>query len=675
MGLWACAGEAELADDGGLDCPASQASGLHLLPFGPLTQEVFTGSKAKLSVIVIYGSDKQGEGHPQTDHSVSFRVITQGGDGGLESGSVVTNEHGLATATFVAGAEELIYQVEASSEGTCATTFSIDVRKPLRQLTALTPNPFDTFTGSRIPIVVEATTNSFAKLANEQIQFSVTLGQTSETNLEPPSSTGGGNPTLTLTTNAAGRATAMLITGSVPIPQLKVEASMSGTAPVEVVVRIAQGDNVSCQDAWDCPLAYVCVSGLCEPPPVTPPSGCQSDADCAPPTICQISTGQCLESSGNTCDPIEGTGCPPDEVCVGFKCAKLPTSCAANDACPPGWTCENGACVPGGHTPDGCITNADCPAADSCINGQCVPKTACNIPHAPNRLQGTWHYDSTLHLRDALDGFLKGILSAAGLLRDIIEGRFSLSGIPGFIEDFIEDYIQDLIGQYIPPWGQQLIITLGDVNDIVDDMRVLSTVHKHSVGQDAYVNNEVWDLVEFDYKGQKIATPPQAVPEIGQVNIPPYSAYEVCGVLFIDKHKLKNVVGGLIKWGIDTALSIATCNLSSGPCFNSVDQALQMAINCTMLALQIDQMVQSIWSSAPSVANIIQGACDNQKGNLINLLTSELNGLTTKLSLLELSGTANIPTPPNDHKLDGGKWFGVLAGGDFEGEFSAYRAP
>ena len=112
----------------------------------------------------------------------------------------------------------------------------------------------------------------------------------------------------------------------------------------------------------------------------------------------------------------------------------------------------------------------------------------------------------------------------------------------------------------MPPWGQQLIIALGDVNDIVSDMRVLSTVQTSAVGSDGYVNSEQWDLVEFNYKGKKISSPPSAIPEIGQVVIPAYTSKEVCGVLFIDKHDIDNVVGGLIKWAINTALSLVTCN-------------------------------------------------------------------------------------------------------------------
>jgi hypothetical protein len=208
-------------------------------------------------------------------------------------------------------------------------------------------------------------------------------------------------------------------------------------------------------------------------------------------------------------------------------------------------------------------------------------------------------------------------------------------------------------------------------------MRVLSTVQTSAVGNDSYVNSEQWDLVEFDYKGQKISSPPSAIPQIGQVQIPTYTSHEVCGVLFIDKHDINNVVGGLVLWAINTALSVVTCSVQSVPCFNTVDQALQQTINCTALGSQLDKLVQSVWSGAPSVAMIVIKACESEKQKLIQTLNQELASLAAKLSLLELSGTVDIPNPPGDNVLSNGKWYGVLgsgiAKGNFKGDFTANK--
>lgn len=680
--LAGCTGESTTGpvEDGGLSCAASQQSGIWMLPFGPVSQEVIEGGKAEVTVIVMQRSEsQQGEGKAVAGHKVTFRIITPGGDASLESNEVTTDPDGLATVRFVAGKQAQLYQVEASSQGTCNQTFTLDVREQLRQLRAVTPSPFDTFTNSRIPIAVEATTNAAAKLQDEAISFTITLGKSGQTKISRADGSGTADK-VEVKTDVSGRATVMLATGSTPIPQLKVVATMAGTAPAEVVVRIAKGQNKGCTNDWDCPLGYTCKGGVCQAPPTTPPSGCKSDADCAAPTICHVASGKCMEPTGATCDPIEGTGCKADEVCIGNKCAKVPSGCTDNSNCPPTWICKSGKCQPQGTPPSGgCKKKSDCPSGNVCINGKCVPKSACNIPHAKDRLKGNWRYTSMLHFRQALNPVLKGILGASGMLRDIIEGRFKISGIPSFISSLVSKYLKKLIDKYIPPWGQQLITALGDINDIVDDMKVVSTVQTTSVGNDAYVNSEKWDLVEFDYKGKKISTPPHAVPQIGQVKIPSYSSYEVCGVLFINKHKVNNVVGGLVQWAINTVLSAVTCSIKSTPCYSSVDQALQQVINCQALGMQIDQMVHSVWSSAPSVAMLVINACNSEKQNLIQLIKKELAAITTKLSLLELSGTSKIPNPPGHNKLTGGKWYGVLgsgaAKGNFDGEFDAVRMP
>jgi hypothetical protein len=670
-------------NDGGTTCEVSKQSGLHLLAFGPVTHGLLQGGEVSVSVIVVRGSATQGEGRPEGGQTVQFRVINAlNGEVTLDRSSAVTSTEGLAAikASVAQTAEPAIYMVEASAPGTCPVNFSIDVERTLRQLKAVTKSPFDTFTKSRIPVVVEATTNGAAKIVDEEITFEVTDGKTGETLL---STVDGKTPgaTLKLKTDGTGRATAMLSTGSKAIPQLVVKATMAGTASVTVKVRVQEGTTQACTFDGECPLGYNCntTTGQCEPPPPPPPStGCTKDADCQSPTICNVATGQCLEPTGKGCDPIEGTGCDPNEVCVGSQCAKLPAGCADNSECPPTWICDQGSCKPAGQPPTGgCKTPADCPANQTCVNGTCKPKAACNIPGVqPNRLQGAWQFDSNLDLRNGLDGFTKAILSVAGVLRDVIEGRFSIKGIPSFISSLVNKYLKQLIDQYVPPWGQQLAVTLGNVNDIVDDMRVVSSVNINGVGNHNYVCSEKWDLIEFEYKGQKLSSPPSAIPEIGNVKVPNYTATEVCGVLFLSKHKIKNVIGGLIKWAIETALSIATCS-GNGPCFNTIEQALQNVIDCPMLAMQVDQLVMSIWSGAPSVAGIIQPACDTAKTDLIQKLNKGLNDLTAKLTFFELSGTADIPNPGSDNQLKNGTWNGwlgySLSKGNFKGTFKAVR--
>jgi len=666
-------------------CPASQQSGLWLLPFGPLAPEINTGTSQTLTVIVTKSSTQQGQGSPMVGKVVTFKKITQTGDATLDKTSVPTDKDGLAAVTFKAGKKEGIYQVEASSAGTCPVTFSVDVRKPQVTLTIIAPktSTFDTFTGARIPIVAQASQSTekygSTAIADAEITFTLTLGKTSETLLSPVAG-GKGAATLKVKTNVTGRATAMLDTGSKVINQLKVTAALTGTADASVILRIVGVNLGKCKSDAECPLGYNCVKGKCEPPVTTPPSGCKSNADCTPPLICQVSTGKCLKGTGKTCDPIEGTGCAKDEVCIGNQCAKLPPTCKDNSDCPSGYICVNGTCVPQGKPPGkGCTSNSNCPPGQVCINGKCVPKSTCLIKHNPDRLKGNWKFDSLLHLRDALSPVLKGLLGTAGTLNSIISGTFSISGVPSIISSLVSKYLQSLIKSYVPPWGTQLVAALSNINDVCDDMRVLSTVKMTSTGTDSYVCAEVWDIVEFTFQGKKISSPPQAIPTIGKVKVPNYTGYEICGTLLLSKHSVTNQVGGIVKWAIDTSLSLITCGIKSVPCYNSVSQALSKSIDCQKLAMQLDKVIQGIWSGAPSVAGIVAQACLTQKNSLITTITNELNALATKLSLMEMTGTATIPLPGKDTVLTGGKWDGVLgssiAKGNFNGEFTAKRAP
>jgi len=711
-------GNTQTNADGGSaapQCEASEKSGIWMQAFGPLTQEISTGGQAKVAVVMVHRAASQNEMKPAAARKVSFKIITQGGDGKLDAPSQNTDSDGLAEAKFTAGVKALgyPYQVQASAPGTCAITFSIDVTKPLRQLRILAPTPpgpFDTFTNARIPVTVEATTNNNGKLSDEKITFKTKTGKTSNTTFTEPGSAAAGSGELTIKTNAGGRATVMLSTGPTPIPQLQVVASMKGTADAEVKIRINKTGTPpgGCKTDADCPLGYYCknakcekvpttpaggcksdadctkpnvcdkVSGMCVPPSTNPTGGCKSNSDCTPPNLCDTKTGKCLPPTGNQCDPVEGIDCPSGEVCVGRQCVKLPTGgCKDNSQCPAGFYCLNGKCVPNGSTGGGCTKTSQCPSGQVCVNGKCVPKGNCKINAKADRLKGTWKYDSKLYLRDALSPFMKGFFTASGYLGQIVAGSWNISGLPSFIEKLAKKYLKKLIGQYVPPWAQSLITTLAAINDIFKTMRVLSTVNATSSGQHKYLHTEVWDLIELQVNGKKISSPPSAIKQVGAVKVKPYLATETCGVLTINKHKINNQIGGIVLWAVNMALNLITCNVKGSPCYKDINQALNQSINCMAIGQAVDKLVRSIWSSAPPVVGIVAQACNSQKQKLVSSLQKALQDITVKLSLLELSGTATISPPPANNKLSPGKWYGVIgsgiAKGNFKGDFTATK--
>lgn len=677
-----CAGNATHSDDGGIDCEKSESTGIYLLPFGPVVQDLLVGGSGRVSVIVTRAASGGQDGYPEANYSVSFRVINPVDGVTVERSESLTDADGIASVGFSVGADvaPAIYMVEATSPSTCSVNFSVDVRRPLRQLRALTRNPFDTFTRTRIPITVEATTDGNVKIPDEPVVFTLGRGKTAQHIF----STVDGQPqgdAMTINTDATGRAIAMLTTGERPISQLEVHAEMQGTAPAMVTVRIFEGGAQVCQDATNCPLGYNCNTalGVCEPPPPGPTaSGCTSNAQCQPPTICDAESGKCLEPTGGQCDPIEGTGCETDEVCVGGICARLPAGCANNTDCPATWECAAGSCAPGGAPPGGgCLRPDDCPDNETCINGECRPKAVCNIVHEADRLKGTWQFDSRLNLSDALGGFTGSILGAAEKVRDLVDGRFGIGGIPDFLESTVSKYVKKLMNEYVPPWTQSMIVALGNLNDVIDDMRVVSTVQVNPVGDDRYVCSERWELLEFEYRGQKISSPPSAIPEVGDIKIDNYTSAEVCGEWFLAKHEVKNKVGGLIKWALEAALNIGSCVSADVPCFSSIEQALMVSVECGMIGMQVDQLIMSMFPGAPSVAEFVSAACDGAKILAASQLSEGLDGLKTKLTFLKLSGTVTLPNPGQDSKLENGVWHGTLGypllKGDFDGSFTAYR--
>lgn len=222
-----------------------------------------------------------------------------------------------------------------------------------------------------------------------------------------------------------------------------------------------------------------------------------------------------------------------------------------------------------------------------------------------------------------------------------------------------------------------MVVALGDINDVIQDMRLYTTVQTTSVGEDRYVNSEKWDLVEFKYKGEVITVPPSSIPQIGEVIVPNYGSHEICGQIYIDKHKVRNVVGGLISWFINTTIAMGSCGFSGGKCFHDLEQALAKIINCKSIGAQLDAYVRSVASWAPSIASAVDAACTATKSILIKTLINELNSLQTKLSMLEMSGIGVIPKPPGDRELKSGKWYGSLGNGvvngNFDGNFTALK--
>lgn len=413
--------------------------------------------------------------------------------------------------------------------------------------------------------------------------------------------------------------------------------------------------------------------------PPLPPS-CTADAECTSPYVCHLATGKCVPPSAKdagTCDPIEGIGCTAPLDCINGICMTPPGTCQDNDQCPAGFICSNGMCkpdpnggAPGGGAP-GCLDNNQCPAGQVCVAGQCKPQAVCNIPHSPTRLGGTWELDSQLKVRDGLEGLTKGILSLASTLQDIVDGKFAIKGVPSVFSSLIGGIVKSLIDQYVPPWGTDLIKWLSNVDDAIDTWRVVSLDVLQPLGNDQYIANTKWTLVEFEYEGAKVSASPANVPGLGEITVNGYSAREVCGTMILDKHKVNNKFGKIFRWAIEALLTTISCSKSNIPCYTTLDQMFNDLIDCQKLG----QAVASADSTIPGISSLVASACVAEKQNLIQLLLKELDDLAAKMTYMSLSAKADIAN--NNVQLLNGRWYGVLGGsygkGNFEGSFTGSK--
>lgn len=402
---------------------------------------------------------------------------------------------------------------------------------------------------------------------------------------------------------------------------------------------------------------------------------CQQDSDCTPPLVCNLNAGKCVpeEAKNNgPCDPIEGNYCPEGQTCLSGVCMDPPGACVTNDECPAGYICKNGSCTPDNNGQPGCSSSSACPSGQVCINGDCKPQGVCNIPHALDRMQGNWRLDSMLHVRDGLQGFTKGLLSVSTAIKEIVDGKFSIGGIPSAIVSIILPTLQNLIHQFVPPWAMQIIGILAAVDDAIDDTRVISTEHIQPKGNDYYTGWSTWELVEFEFQGIKLSHAPSNVPGLGPIETTPYTAREVCGVFFIDKHEVKNSIGKLYRWAIEGLVTTATCLMDNVPCYNSLNTMFNDLVNCQALG-----NAMSGASSYPGVGTAVAAACNSAKQTLINQLLQELDNLSLNMTYMSLKAKVDIVN--NNTLAQNGRWYGTLGGtlgkGNFEGTFSGFRVP
>lgn len=383
--------------------------------------------------------------------------------------------------------------------------------------------------------------------------------------------------------------------------------------PVDPALCVGDGGSgATCEVSGDCDEPFVCLDGVCVGP----------------------------RNPDVTCDPVEHIYCQdPDEVCVGRVCVRNPGSCETTDDCPLGYTCDGGTCTP---QRDG---------------------ETCADPGPGPDLSGTWKFSSTLHLRDGLPGVVDGILTVAENGRNLITGDVDL-GLPSIVESVIGGVVASIIDNYVPQYAQNLVVALGDMSDILDDMEVESTVTLDGQPCDGnYRGHERWDLIHFEFRGNDLTVRPDQLPGIDEIVPEDFAAWYSCGELYIDRHRIKNSLSGLVRFLVDNIANAVTG-------YPDVESALANMVDCYGFAVALDDYVGQVCSFCPIVTSIVDGACTTLVNQGIQRISEEIDKASVEMSVVKKKGIAAVNA---QGQLSGGTWYGTLAGNDFPGEFSAVR--
>jgi hypothetical protein len=367
---------------------------------------------------------------------------------------------------------------------------------------------------------------------------------------------------------------------------------------------------------------------------------CDVTADCNAPLICL--DGACVgpRDPSITCDVLDGVSCSgAGEVCVAGACVVKPGSCDSVDQCPIGYLCQGGQCLP---ERDG----------EACADTGPGPD-----------LSGQWRADSVLHLRDGLPSVVASLLSTAQKVRDITLGNVNF-GLPSLVNFFINSIVSSVVRDYVPQWAVNLAVVLGDLGDILDDMRVESTITL--TGQPCagvYRGTERWDFITFRFRGQELRVPPDRLPGVSQIIPDEFSATYSCGRLYIDRHRIRESLSGVLRFLLDNVTNAVTGR-------PNLEAALSDIVDCWGVAVTLDNYLYSVCSYCPIITGLVNTACNGLKATAINEMSQRIDAAAVSMSLVKRKGIANVA---GDRDLSGGVWYGSLAGGDFPGSFSARR--
>jgi len=370
---------------------------------------------------------------------------------------------------------------------------------------------------------------------------------------------------------------------------------------------------------------------------------CEITEECRSPLICLEGTCVGPGEEGAWCDGID-IACPYDgSTCVGGWCVFTDGACAQNADCPTGYLCQDGACVP---AEGDCYTDAECPDGAMCDFGVCVDVTDCAINWD---LRGEWSAISVLRLGEATGGFLQ----AMEWIRNLILGE---GHIPDTLALF-DDIVMQVLNTYLVEWEREVIVALGDINDLLDDVRIAHTITLDAECRELYRGTITFDHIELEFRGETRSERPEDIPYVGPIPPSEFGARLRCHSIAIDEFRVNHIMEGLLRWLADGITQSA-----SRGAYSTIEEAMASVIDCRRIA-------DAILGSHPTLGLGFEIACDIALSTAIAAITDALDNPVER-TLMRLSGEAEVA---DENRLLDGNWMGSFNIGDFTGEFTATR--
>jgi len=385
----------------------------------------------------------------------------------------------------------------------------------------------------------------------------------------------------------------------------------------------------------DCPAPGECRDGVCIQP-AAEGSVCEFDPECGP-----------LLCIGGRCTP------DPRTPCTGVGCE----GCASDADCPVGLGCFSGVCSP--PADGGCIADAECPGGRICEAGMCVDRATCEVDDPD--LSGAWEMTSVLRFREALPSGLSALL-------DAVEGPFRFLagdgpcfdfGLPGLIEDAVCRLLEPTRDS-LPPWIRGLLGAIADLNVVLSTWNVDERMDLTAGAvPDSYRGTHVWTRVRFVSRTTHLEVDPATLFD-WRFEPDPFDATASCGVLNIARHEVDLSIGALIRWLVGAVITEAT-----GGMYTDLGSAARAASDALCSALG-----DAARSIDPAISGVVASACRSEIGDAIDDAVRAIDEARVEVSPVTLRGWATIES---DRRLRPGHWDGRLLGGDFTGDFDAWR--